>query len=142
MKQQATKTPGFRKALPVIAACLLLTVAACKKKEDTTIATSKFQGTWVGTNSCSGGSTTYLINGGIDANTLTTAITLGTGTCAYPVTITLSASGNAIAIPTQTFTDNCNKSYSITGTGNLDSTTLSLTISGIASTPCTFTGHK
>jgi hypothetical protein len=57
---------------------------------------------------------------------------------------TLVASGNTLTVPTQSFQDNCGNTWTVTGTGLLTGTSLTLTqnITGTTNTSCTFVGTK
>ena len=109
---------------------------------------AKFVGTWNGTAICTGsatgGSSSFTWNAGSTGTSLTASGSVGSGSCLKAITQNGTASGNNVSFPTTTYTDNCGNSYTVTETGSLSGSTLTLTetVSGALSASCTFTGTK
>ena len=100
---------------------------------------AQFIGTWNMTSAC-GGSAPIIFGG--TGNTVTTTGTIGGGSCAKSITYTGTVSGKGFTIPSATYTDNCGVSYTVSGTGTLNGSTLSLTITIVGEGTCTFSGTK
>jgi hypothetical protein len=129
----------------------IVTTSSCTKKSSSAADdASKFVGSWKGTATCGSGATpaadTLVLNAGNSGTGLASPGNVGiSGTsCVKAITDSGTASGNSFTFPTKTFTDNCSNSYTISFTGTLSGSTLTVTetVSGFVSTTCVFTGTK
>ena len=130
--------------LMTIAFILLMNISSCTKKSDNNDA-AKFVGTWHGTSTCSSGTGDMVFTAGSSGGVFIQPGTVGVaGTCQKAISINASATGNAFTVATQSFTDNCGNSYTISGGGVLNGTTLTYTLnfSGAVTASCVFTGTK
>ena len=102
-----------------------------------------FIGTWKGTTSCGGTATTVLTAGPTNSTVLNSG-SVGSGSCYKACTITGNVNGNTVTFPATTLVDNCGNSYTMSYSGVLNGTTLTLTgtITGAINAVCTGTYTK
>ncbi len=124
-----------------------IVVTSCTKDEDTDEA-SKFSGTWNANISCTTGETGTgpMVLTKKDNKTVTMSYSVGDASagCAKAQILTGNASGNAVNFPSVTVADGCGLSYGLSAVGELNGSTLTLTLSvnGAINSTCTFTGTK
>lgn len=141
------RTYPFKSKFLLALTLLAITAQSCTKptNADTGNDGAKFAGTWTGTYGTASASTTLTFTPGGNGNALTMLGSVGASTgCAKTVTFNLVASGNTILLPAQIFYDNCGVSYTVTGNGSINGSTLTFTenISGGVSSTYNFTGVK
>ncbi len=133
----------FTSIVAVIMVSVAIGFSGCTKNSDavTTDESAKFAGYWTGL-SC--GSAARFTLTRVNNETLTSTTIIGSGSCSKSIVFTLVASGNTLTVPTQSFQDNCGNTWTVTGTGLLTGTSLTLTqnITGTTNTSCTFVGTK
>ena len=135
-------------AMVAIFAFAIVTVSSCTKSKSDP-ANKQFIGTYNG-NDCAGNSATITVNAGGSDNTISLPSSISGGTsCSKGINVVGTISGNTVAFASQTFTDNCGNSATLSGSGGISGSTITLnltateTVSGTTTTVSScFTGTR
>ncbi len=135
----------MNKSIPSLILCFLVLAAACHKKPTPVNYGVKFDGTWVGINSCDSSTKTITFLSPINNfNSVYYSDSVDTGLCAKLVTFYGTAFGDTITFPPATYTDLCGNGYTVQQTGTIIGVTLYLTriTTGTQDDTCVFVATK
>jgi hypothetical protein len=123
----------------------LLLIHACHKKSDPINYGIKFDGRWVGINSCD--STTQVIDIESPLSNVNTVFYTGhtdTGFCSKSITFYGTVSGDSVKFPATLYIDSCGNGYTFYQYGTISGVTLILTRirMGTVNDTCVFMGTK
>ena len=125
--------------------CLIaIHMCSCHKKSTPVNYGVKFDGTWVGINSCDSSTETITIHSPININSVYYSGHVDTGLCSKTVTFYGTAYGDTLTFPALSYTDLCGNGYTVRQKAAIVGVTLYLTriTTGTENDTCFFTATK
>jgi len=136
----------MRKSIPSLILCLVVVlIASCHKKPTPVNYGVKFNGTWVGINSCDSSTETITISSPVsNFNSVYYTGQLDTGFCSKTVTFYGTVYGDTATFISASYTDLCGNGYTVRQIGTILGVTLYLTriTTGTKDDTCLFIATK